>query len=86
MDGLQLAYPFLHRDVNKDFVEAIERALTEDTIENALEYICIWEHWKSKERESNDTCFGHCMKIVRARWYAREAGIIPADPPTESGR
>jgi len=74
LKGLEKEQPTL---VGCDTIDkAIAFACTYDTLEEALEWICIWEHESSLKRESTDTCFGLATKKVVSYYKEREPKFI----------
>jgi hypothetical protein len=68
--------------VPQGFVEALQRALAQPTLELALSFICTWENERAVDQAINrpgtgsngarwDTCFDHCVREVLKGWSAR---------------
>ena len=52
----------------KNIKEATERACMEDTLVEALDWIAVWEHVQSNNRESREHCFSICFKFLMKAW------------------
>lgn len=55
------------------FDEALKSALQKPSLEEALEFIAVWEHERAISRLLiRESCFGYCLKTVKDQWQMRE--------------
>jgi len=65
--------------------EAVNKACKEDTLVEALSFICTWENERAvkqalkQERDADgkmwDTCFTFCIQLVFEKWAVKHAAL-----------